>query len=563
MRQTPDEIVTLYGAGRWTELLVLLESNIQTFLDEGNEVQIARNLTYFGIIHLYLANCHQVSTICKQINDEYLRQPNDVRIVAHYARFLAMYRAWNGDNAEAHQFFQTSLRSFEETDSPKDEAIALLEYIYWVCLLTDEQVPLFKALERLKLLAAEQGNEWKEEITIARQCIQSLQQDTALPEPFSLKKEGVVVYSRLFRFALQCLRLLTSSSSVKTAQLKEIVRSWRSQEDHFPICTLREFTSGLINMLHLHAERKEDLIPQYAQRNIAKLELFRHPWFPNTLQRVAANRIEISEHQIKQPFRLTITIFNRFTLQWGDLSVGGDTWGTKQERELFLYILLKPDGKASKDIVMEEFFSGIDPRKSSNRLYVTIHRVNRSFQKIFRLAQDLQVMQIHQGSVVISQDLLDEVDIHTYQKLLSVASQLWNHDRKTSIELMNKARKLFSTDFLASMIYVDWLSQYRDELINRHDKAMRKLARHYYDRGETGIYEEIMAELLELQPLHEELYVEFIQYLLHSNKQREANYWYQKLEQEFDRELGLTPSLEMKELMGSSLIGRSTYGGME
>lgn len=557
-----DEIITLYSAGRWTELLVVLERNIQSFLEEGNEVQLARNLIYFGIIHLYSANFHQVSTIYKQIDDEYARQPNDVRIRAQYARFLAMYHTWNGDYIQAHQLFQTSLRLFEETDWYADEAIVLLENIYWLCLLTEERVYLLKSIERLKVLPSDRSEELQEEITIAEKCMECLQNDVSLSESLSLTNEGLVIYSRLFLFAIQCLRLLMTSSRVQLKLLNTIARNWKTQEGNYPICALTDFTNGLIGIMQLHTEKKEDFIPHYIQGCSAKMELYRHPWFLNALQGIPANSLKMSEDQPKQPFHLTITIFNSFTLQWGDITFAGESWGTKQERELFLYILLKPDGKASKDMVMEEFFSGIDPKKSSNRLYVAIHRINRSFQKIFHLPKDFQLMQIHQGLVVISQDILDEVDVNTYQKLISVGNQLWNHNRKTSIELMNKARKLFSTNFLSSVMYLDWLTQYRDELMNRHGKAMRKLARHYFERGETGMYEEIMTELLELQPLHEELYVEFIQYLLRSNKQKEANYWYRTLEQELDRELGLAPSLEVQKLMVNSINSQRTHGGM-
>lgn len=86
-----DRIFERYSTGKWLKLSLYLVDIISIQAETGDEVQFARVLSYYGITHLFLADQHVLSTIHKQIYDEYIRKPEDVRVRALFSRFLTLY----------------------------------------------------------------------------------------------------------------------------------------------------------------------------------------------------------------------------------------------------------------------------------------------------------------------------------------------------------------------------------------------------------------------------------------------------------------------------------------
>ncbi|MDW7673643.1 MAG: bacterial transcriptional activator domain-containing protein [Bacillota bacterium] len=187
-----------------------------------------------------------------------------------------------------------------------------------------------------------------------------------------------------------------------------------------------------------------------------------------------------------------------------------------------LYLLLAPQNKVHKEVVIEEFFGGDNINKLVNRLYVTIHRVNRSLERYLKITYDKPLLYIDKGVVFLNQELVEGIDVQAYRKLLSVANQLWLNDQEAAIELMAKAVNMFSSEIVPELMYLDWLELYRRELQNIQEKALVRLASYYMDRGKETLCHETFLELLRIQPQREEYYAKYIKYLLGEGRQVEA-----------------------------------------
>jgi two-component SAPR family response regulator len=612
MDKGPDNLLHLYASGHWEQLSSSLEQIISRSAEEGDEVGLARALCYYGIIQLYLANYHLLSTIQKQILDEYARKPEDIRITASYARFLALYHVFMEQPDWATRYYEEAFRCYEELDWYADEAIMIFESIYWKDLFCNERVILHKRLERLKVLN-EKLNGWLEaELTFLESCMQMIRADTTAGHPWPYRVEAgtdhmkklfakqsesplrngrlpqlIMEHPRLFLLVVGCVDLLAAMMTKTRKVTKEEIGQFavwgkRYNIDNQNRHPIAEVVGGFVTLLQQCGEQQWNDMQERIESLLAKLALFRHPWyracthllyglFMKRGSETTRFRIHLQEaeklfavfsgvhvsrqmpQQEKasddQPVRFSFSLFDRFSMEAGGKRMSLESWGTRQARELLLYLMIQPQWQATKDVVMEVFFSGDDTKKSANRLYVTVHRINRTLQESFQLPQQKPLVHIQQGIVQLEQEMMEEVDVHTYRKLLSVANQLWVNDQEAAAELMVKACSMYSPEFVPGVLYLDWLDQLREEVHNLQSRALSRLAEFYKMKGEHFACEEAFMELLRLQPLHEGYYERYIRYLASLNRKAEASHWYQKLERELDRELGVSPSFEWKDLL--------------
>lgn len=589
-----DRIIDFYVAGEWLELSILLEESIAYQAKIGDEVQLARSLSYYGITHLFLADQHILSTIHKQIYDEYVRKPGDIRIRASYSRFLALYCIFAGKTEEASIYYEESYNDYTKLDWYMDEVLMLLESIYWLGLFTNDRPMLYRGVERLERLNGKLSGVLSAEVSLLNKLMAAplISVRKSGPWPVEIadflttKMTLPTLHSRLFCLQFSCMGILIDLISTERQLAKDeamLLASLDGLSEYYvrhkyPVL---ELFNGVISMIRQAADHNWEGLQQAIEVHIGKIELFCHPWYKaqlhwiySILQRKLAdlNRSLLHRRKAEQLFELfgkspdftlssvtgiepkvneerngfKVTLFGNFSMEWAGTRLDGVNWKHKQPKELLIYLLLNPNGQVSKEVLIEEFFPGDDLKKSLNRLYVAIHRINRTLQESFGIGTSLVETQL--GSVRLNQEMLEEVDVLAYRKLQSVTDQLWVHDREAAVELALRACQIYSPQVVPEVNYLDWLEQYRNQLHTLQVRALRKIARFYKEKGDYSLAEEAYLQLLSLEPLHEGLYDEYIKYLFTLNRQSEAHQWYNKLKRELEREVGVLPSFELGSL---------------
>lgn len=589
-----DRVTDLYAAGKWLELSALLEGSISYRAEIGDEVQFARALSYFGITHLFLADRHILSTIHKQIYDEYVRKPEDIRIKASFSRFLALYCTFAGKTEEAAIYYEESYNDYSELDWYMDEAFMLLESIYWFGLFHSERGMLYRGVERLERLNDKLSGALSAEISLLKKLMASplipVQKSGPLPEeinPFLTGERALpTLHSRLFYLLCSCMGILTDLMSAERKLAEEEAALLDSLGSLPGYDTLHkypvpELLDGVVSMIRQAAGRNWECLQQAIEMHLGKAELFCHPWYKaqlhwiySILQRKRAdiNRSVLHRQKAEQLFELfgqaprhvlrgvvgngakadqgrngfKVTLFGKFSVERAGKCLDGVNWKHKQPKELLIYLLLNPNGQVSKEVLIEEFFSGNDWEKSLNRLYVAIHRINRALRDSF--GAEVPLVETQHGSVRLNQELLEEVDVQAYRKLQFLAEPLWMNDREAAVELAVRACQIYSPQVVPEVNYLDWLERHRNQLQALQVRALRKMARYYRDKGDYSLTEETYLQLLSLEPLHEGLHEEYIKYLFMSDRPSEACQWYGKLKRELEREVGVLPSFELSSL---------------
>jgi len=559
-----DQLFARYLEGNWHEFSQLLEQMITLRVEEGDHVQLSRLFSYYGIVNLYLGNQHIVSTVYHQISGEYRRGLADVRITAAYTRLLAIYYAFAGDQEQAALMYRESLSGFREADWYEDEAAALLEAIYWCYLPQNHRADFYHAMERLKVLNVKMEGKLSFELQLLDGCAlllkygnEELFKGLELLKGTLLSREMQFTYPQLMYMAFNTLMVLTAVVK-QNRQLSGVERNnvkvWNAWVSKNIKCPLGEIVSGLMAVLGQSESRhKNKNINELVERLMAKTKILGNTWYQSKIQDLY-NDLTGNPRTLSTPVgsgsqRCTFTLFQAFTLKIGDRHLPLDDLVTRQEKELLLFLLLSSQGKAHKEVLAEVFFAAGNLKQMSNRLYVAVHRINRSLQEVLGVLQDKALLHFNNGVLLLNQNLVEEIDVHTYRKLLSVANQLWSNDREAAVELLEKAIKMYSLELVPEMMYLDWLDLYREELKNLQGKGLSRLAAYYREAGKASACDETYVELLHLYPENEDHYEKYIRYLLDGERASEAKHWYCKLERALQRELGVPPSPKIKKML--------------
>jgi DNA-binding SARP family transcriptional activator len=198
--------------------------------------------------------------------------------------------------------------------------------------------------------------------------------------------------------------------------------------------------------------------------------------------------------------------------------------------ELLLYLASRNNLQAPKEVLVEVFFPERDISRSYNQIYVNIHRFNKAFKEKFPALGGIDFIFIRQGIVYINNDILEEVDTQKFRKIMSVAGQLWLNDKDAAIELMEQAADMFSTDIAPGFYYLDWLDEHRTSLVNMQLKALSRIFHYHMQKGSAGACSEAFYNLIELDPLNEDFYIEYIRYILKDGRDAEAMNLYRRYE---------------------------------
>lgn len=555
------QVVDLYSRGDWSELSSFLLADIMMHTEKGAEVEWARSFSYFGIVQLYLADQEHLATLYKQIRDEYDRGPSDVRVSASFARFLALYQVFLGEVEEASRYYEASFRYYAVSDWHLDEALMILEALHFLYGFKEQDLFLYQALERMKQLNDKLQGLLEDELFFF------LKRSTFRTQGTDRSFSTVKLHMKPFR----TLHTVQRQMDILFSFLQGQTIKWEPIPVNVPPSRWADPLDGMMwdlaELGRLAQEQQWKKMRERMESCTAKAELLGYPWLRTGMHAIAAQLYEkldspfskIHQNKIDIRFnlfagqnvrikpsaptvRLAFTLFQEFSISYGKKSISGDRLGTRQGQELLIYLLLHPKWQVPKEVLLDELFPGGDLKKLSNRLYVAIHRINRALQEVFGLDKEALLIFLQKGNVCLNVDLLEEVDVYDCRKMLSVANQLWLDDPEAAMELVKKTRNRVLADIVPHMLYIDWLDRYREEWNQLHFKNLRKLAEYYREQGWEAAYEELCIELMAVNPLHEEVYRHFIEFLLSKNRTSEALQWYQKMEKELDQEFGIAPS---------------------
>ena len=147
-------------------------------------------------------------------------------------------------------------------------------------------------------------------------------------------------------------------------------------------------------------------------------------------------------------------------------------WHAQAARELFFYLLSKPEG-ASKEQILERLW-GLEVNSSaSNRFRVTVHRVRAALGRNDAIIENL-------GRYRLSTDVLEQTDLHRFYSLLERANRATEHAARLALYL--QALNAYSGEYLPSE-NGDWVLEAREEHKAAYVRASLEVSLLHCDHG--------------------------------------------------------------------------------
>ena len=248
--------------------------------------------------------------------------------------------------------------------------------------------------------------------------------------------------------------------------------------------------------------------------------------------------------------RWRIECFHAIRLIQSGREIQSMPWKRKKAEELFLYLLLQPNYRASKEAASDILFYCDDAGQISNQLYVIVHHIKQTLHQYLNIPKGIS---IKNGMILLSEEMIDYVDVEKYSALVRVGNQLWASYPDLSVNLYDEAQQIYG-ELAPQLQYVDWLDLYRKDFLLKQTSILKRLGSFYAAVGSLERAEQYYVEWIQLSPFEEEAYQELLKLYIRMNRKDTAKMWYRKMERLFRQELDIAPMSETTRIISERWI---------
>jgi DNA-binding SARP family transcriptional activator len=150
---------------------------------------------------------------------------------------------------------------------------------------------------------------------------------------------------------------------------------------------------------------------------------------------------------------------------------------------LLKYLLAHHPRPQQRDVLMDVFWPGVDPRRARSRLHVALSGLRRSFKDFI----DSPVVEFRAGRYQISSELELRTDVEDFEQLAAAAGEAEQAaERATAIELCERAVDVYRGDFLVEEPYEDWALLRRETLRVKYLDLLDRLTTSYLAADRIG-----------------------------------------------------------------------------
>lgn len=252
-------------------------------------------------------------------------------------------------------------------------------------------------------------------------------------------------------------------------------------------------------------------------------------------------------------FDLHCTFFNGLQITNRVGEVVTPHWRTKRSRLLFIFLVCNQENGATKDTIVDTFWSHRGWRESLHSLQVEISFLRNQVKKWVSTDIDAKDIIIYQDNkYALNPRLLIKTDTHEFDINVQAARHLYLEDRARSLIHYENAHRLYRGDFCIDIVD-EWCERirlrYREAFLN----VLKNLAAHHYAQGDYRksllLYERASA----IDQYDEVLHVAIMRCYGHLNNRGRVRKQYQILKRNLEKTGGAAPSPEAQQLYEESM----------
>lgn len=219
------------------------------------------------------------------------------------------------------------------------------------------------------------------------------------------------------------------------------------------------------------------------------------------------------------------------------IQVEGETVAGLSPLPRQLLFFLVDNQPAERDLLLENFWPGVNMEKQTSSLYTAVHSLRE------RLGKDL--VDIEGSLYRLNPDREIHFDVAEFERTAGIAESIPQGDARQSLALA-QAITLYQGPFLPEF-HSNWVLQRRRELTSRFLSLLLAHAAAAQAKDQTGEGLASLEQALVLEPLREDIHLRYLQLLSKAGRRIEAIRHYHALSQQLSDELGLEPSEELRD----------------
>ena len=243
---------------------------------------------------------------------------------------------------------------------------------------------------------------------------------------------------------------------------------------------------------------------------------------------------------------IEIKMFGRFQITVGEHSIHDSSMRTHQLWHLIEYLIAFRNKTVSQEEIIQVLWPDGNIDNPSNALKNLVYRIRSTFAK-HNIPYAKEMIVYQRGSYQWNNALNCVVDAEKFEALYKAATEESVSD-ETKIERYQQAIRLYEGDFLPSSCYENWvipISSYYHLIYFKCVYAVLELLEKQERYAEI---EEICTKVQMIDQFEESVHRYLLKALIKQEKQQQALTHYGFVTDLFFRELGVSPSTEMREL---------------
>ncbi len=305
-------------------------------------------------------------------------------------------------------------------------------------------------------------------------------------------------------------------------------------------------------MVALFASGKEQV---YIKNIFKKLGIRSRPTLINLHQSgpaaISSAALELLK-QIPAP-SLLISCLGEFKLFRGDEKVPSETWTNNNAKLLLKFLLIERSrGFIPKEVLIEMLWPDQDIKKTTNRLWVTLSVLRKTLEPELTkgmtssyVLNDADGYKLHLGETGMS-------DIDEFTEEIKLAAENETSPEK-SIGHYLKAESIYKGEFLAEDLYVDWVTEKRNNYRDLYLNVIGRIIDYFESRRDFLKCTEYAKKYLEVDIYAENIYQRLMKYYSYTGNMAMITLTYENCKQNIVEDL-CSPLSQKTESLYEELI---------
>lgn len=250
--------------------------------------------------------------------------------------------------------------------------------------------------------------------------------------------------------------------------------------------------------------------------------------------------------------KLQIFSLGNFCLTFGGRAIPIRNWQRKQSVTLLKYLASHLGQPVHREVLIEQFWPGIDESLGQRRLKVLVYFLRRQFYAAGIQEEVLETV----GKNYLLNDEMTWLDALAFQKLVAEGSRLQGHQRwHEALTCYNEAKYLYKGDYMANDVYADWCTAERDQLRENYLEMLSGMVDCYAACSRVSDAVTACRTALVFDPLQERFHRLLMEYLVRLGRTDSALAQYRTCQSILAEELDVEPLPETQLLYQQIVAG--------